>query len=137
MSSKEEELVKEKETKLVFEALKARRHSYAPYSRFSVGAALLTCGGEIFTGCNVENASFGLTICAEQVAVVKAVSCGKRAFEALAVGARSTDYCVPCGACRQILAEFNPRLKIIMANEDADYQVRTLNELLPEAFTKT
>ena len=119
--------------KLIEMAKKARDNAYAPYSNFKVGAALLTEDGEIFTGANVENASYGLSICAERVAVFKAVSEGKRKFKAIAVVADTEKPTPPCGACRQVLAEFGD-LEVIMANLKGDVKVMKLSELLPEAF---
>ncbi len=108
--------------------------SYVPYSRFPVGAALLCPDGAVFTGCNVENAAFGSTICAERTALVKAVSEGRRQFAALAVAGRSEDYCWPCGACRQMLYEFAPDLTLLVARGDGEYVKLPLKELLPHGF---
>lgn len=113
-------------------ALQAHRKAYAPYSGFGVGAALQTCSGQVFTGCNVENASYGLTICAERVAVTKAVSEGQRDFEAMAVV--SPGGAMPCGACRQVLAEFNPDMRVIVADLEGNRCEFRLTELLPQAF---
>ena len=111
----------------------ATTKAYAPYSNFFVGAALLTSSGKVYQGCNVENSSYGVTICAERVAVVTAVAAGERNFEAMAVVASSEDFVYPCGLCRQFLAEFNINLKIIAgsANEVREHKLR---ELLPYAF---
>jgi len=118
---------------LIAEAMKAREKAHAPYSCFAVGAALLARSGRIYTGCNVENASYGLSICAERVAVFKAVSEGERDFEAIAV---VTEKGVPpCGACRQVLMEFEEDIQVIVADEAGVYRVFSLQELLPEAFT--
>ena len=108
--------------------------SYVPYSKFPVGAALLCADGTVFTGCNVENAAYGSTICAERTALVKAVSEGHREFTALAVAGKSRDYCWPCGACRQMLYEFAPGLTVLVAREDGDYVELPLKELLPHGF---
>lgn len=113
--------------------------AYAPYSHFHVGAALLTKDGEVFTGCNVENASYGAAICAERTAFVKAVSEGKREFQAIAVvGGREgavTDFTPPCGICRQVMAEFGgPDFQILLAKSPEEIRCLTLAELLPEAF---
>jgi cytidine deaminase len=120
---------------LVRAALDARRHAYAPYSHFAVGAALLTVDGEIVTGVNVENASYGMTICAERAAVFAAVSRGSREFEAIAIATPGGH--APCGACRQVLAEFAPDLVVILVNADqpeqSPQQVRLI-ELLPHSF---
>lgn len=117
-------------------AREARGHAYAPYSRFPVGAALLTQAGEIYTGCNVENASFGLTICAERTAVAKAVSEGARSFRAIAVvGPQDELPCSPCGSCRQVLYEFGPELQVITpSGEGGEPQVEPIATLLPRAF---
>ena len=109
--------------------------SYVPYSKFPVGAALLCADGTVFTGCNVENSAFGSTICAERTALVKAVSEGHRDdFVALAVVGNSADYCWPCGACRQMLYEFAPGLRLLVANREHDYVTLSLEELLPHGF---
>ncbi len=121
--------------KLINLARAAREAAYAPYSGFRVGAALLTVRGQTYKGCNVENASYGLTTCAERVALFKAVSEGERDFAALAVIAGTEQYCVPCGACLQVLAEFNPQLKVLMCNCRGEYLERRVAELLPLAFT--
>ena len=114
-------------------ALHARESAYAPYSGFQVGAALLAKNGAVFTGSNVENASYSLTICAERAAVFKAVSDGASAFEAIAVCAPGG--CSPCGACRQVLSEFNPALKCYLINEKGTItRETTLDKLLPDAF---
>lgn len=110
-----------------------REHSYSPYSRFKVGAAVLTAGGKVYGGCNIENSSYGLTNCAERTAIFKAVSEGEREFEALAVIAGTEGPCSPCGACRQVMADFKiPR--IIMANLRGEVKTASLAELLPFAF---
>ena len=120
---------------LLDQAIQARRHAYAPYSNFPVGAALLAEDGRVFTGVNVENASYGLTICAERGAVAKAYSEGARHFRAIAVvGPEDTVACAPCGACRQVLAEVDPELPVIMPAEGGDVAVTTMRELLPGAF---
>lgn len=108
--------------------------SYVPYSHFPVGAALLCPDGTVFTGCNVENAAYGSTICAERTALVKAVSEGHREFAALAVAGRSEDYCWPCGSCRQMLYEFCPDLTVLVARGDGDYVTLPLRKLLPYGF---
>ena len=123
---------------LIEKALKATENSYSPYSGFKVGAALLCEDGEIYCGCNIENASFSATVCAERVAISKAVSEGKAKFKAIAVvGGKNgeiTDYCTPCGICRQVLSEFcEGDFKIILFNGDT-IKVVTLNEILPLGF---
>jgi cytidine deaminase len=109
--------------------------AYVPYSRFPVGAALLCADGTVFTGCNVENAAYGSTICAERTALVKAVSEGHRDdFVRLAVVGRGDDYCWPCGACRQMLFEFAPDLTVLVARGDHQFVTLPLRELLPHGF---
>ena len=108
--------------------------SYVPYSHFPVGAALLCPDGTVFTGCNVENAAYGSCICAERTALVKAVSEGHREFTTLAVVGKSSDYCWPCGACRQMLYEFAPDLTVLVARGDGQFVRLTLKELLPHGF---
>ncbi|WP_207724774.1 cytidine deaminase [Thermanaerosceptrum fracticalcis] len=120
---------------LIEKARQAREHAYAPYSGFKVGAALLAQNGEIYTGCNVENASYGLTSCAERNAVFKAVCAGERKFERLALVTDLVNPAAPCGACRQVLAEFAPDLTVIMANTRGEKRITTVRELLPYAFT--
>ncbi len=121
------------------EALMMRGRSYAPYSGFRVGAALLTRDGRIFTGCNIEVGSFSSTCCAERVAFFKAVSEGASEFEAIAIaggaGAMPDDYCSPCGVCREVMSEFcNEDFLIVIARTEDDYQEFTLGELLPQRF---
>ena len=109
--------------------------SYVPYSRFPVGAALLCADGAVFTGCNVENAAYGSTICAERTALLKAVSEGRRDdFIKLAVVGNSRDFCWPCGACRQMLYEFAPDLTLLVARGDRQFVTLPLRELLPHGF---
>lgn len=125
---------------LMEQAQTAREKSYSPYSRFRVGAALLTKSGKIYLGCNIENAAYSATVCAERTAIFKAVSEGERDFEALAiVGGKegeTAEFCAPCGVCRQVIAEFCPKdFKIILGNENK-FQVYTLDRLLPLTFTK-
>ena len=113
-------------------AREARQRAYAPYSRFAVGAALLGRSGRVYTACNVENVSYGLSICAERAAVFKAVSEGEQEFEALAVVTSVGGS--PCGACRQVLAEFNYNMTVYVADTEGQYRAFTVEELLPEAF---
>lgn len=118
---------------LIDVAVEARNCCYCPYSAFPVSAALLTSSGKVFTGVNVENASYGLTICAERVAVGTAVAAGERSFETLVVVVKGGGS--PCGACRQVLNEFSPNLRILMVNEQSEIvREATLVELLPQAF---
>lgn len=123
--------------KLIRAALRARQYAIAPYSRFKVGAALLTKSGEIIGGANVENASYGLTCCAERVALFKALTEGKRNFLAVAVVARCPGGAMPCGACRQLLAEFAPRAMVFVADSRMPRVIRefSVRALLPGAFT--
>ena len=108
--------------------------SYAPYSRFYVGAAILTENQKIFTSGNIENASFGLSVCAERIAVFKAIGAGERELLAIAVTAQSTGYTYPCGACLQVLSEFAPEIKVIVTNENNQYRQYYLKQLLPYSF---
>jgi len=120
--------------RLVAAAAEVRSNAYAPYSGYAVGAALLAEDGQIFTGVNVENASFGLSICAERHAVGAAVASGRRRFAALAIVTASSPPAAPCGACRQILAEFGD-FPIILANTVGERRLATVLELLPQAFS--
>ena len=121
------------EKKLIGKALDAREKAYVPYSNFRVGAAILMENGEVYTGCNIEIASYSPTICAERTAIFKAVSEGKRNIKAIAVVGDS-DYTYPCGVCRQVIREFGKDAIIIVANSEEDYKKYTLNELLPHSF---
>jgi cytidine deaminase len=118
---------------LIAAAREVRAQAYAPYSRFQVGAALRTKSGRVFCGCNVENLSFGLTICAERAAVFAAVAAGETQFEAIAVVADSVQPVTPCGACRQVLVEFSSDLKICSVNLQGQQYETTIGELLPRA----
>ena len=108
--------------------------AYVPYSHFPVGAALLCKDGTVFTGCNIENAAYGATICAERTAMVKAVSEGHRDFDTIVIAGRSEDYCVPCGICRQFIMEFAPDMEIICLNGQGESKKFSLRELLPCGF---
>lgn len=126
---------------LIEKAIQAREASYSPYSNYQVGAALLTEGGEIFTGCNIENAAYSPTNCAERTAFFKAVSEGKRKFSAIAIvgGTKNeeiTQYAYPCGVCRQVMMEFcDPQtFQIIVAKSKNEYEIKTLLQLLPDGF---
>jgi len=119
---------------LMREAMKARDASYSPYSRFAVGAALLGASGRVYLGCNVENASFGLTCCAERTAAFKAVSEGEQEFLAVAVTARSGHGAPPCGACRQVLAEFSPAMWVYWRDTRGRVLKKRLSALLPDMF---
>jgi len=118
-------------------AVEVQTRAYAPYSEFPVGAALLCSDGDIVTGCNVENATIGATVCAERTAVGNALSQGFRSFEALCVVCDASPPAAPCGICRQVLAEFEENLPIMMANNDGARETIVLTELLPRAFTRT
>lgn len=130
--------------KLIEKAFEARKQAYAPYSKFAVGAALLTKDGKIYTGCNIENASFGATNCAERTAVFKAVSEGEKEFAAIAIvggkantpaGQTLADYAYPCGVCRQVLQEFCDRdFKVLVAKSTEDYKEYLFAEILPFGF---
>jgi cytidine deaminase len=118
---------------LVAQAKEATKHAYSPYSGYRVGAALMTKSGKIFTGCNIENASYSLTICAERSAVAQAVSAGETEFLAIAIYVDSEKIFPPCGACRQVLIEFSPKMNVIYTN-DVERHKTTLEELLPHSF---
>ncbi|PJF44918.1 MAG: cytidine deaminase [Phototrophicales bacterium] len=118
---------------LIEQAIKARDVAYAPYSHYHVGAALLAANGEVFIGCNVENAAFPATICAERTAVVKAVSAGQQDFVAIAIA--TVDGGSPCGICRQVLNEFAPTLHVIITNDEGEIVLESsLDQLLPYGF---
>ena len=116
-------------------AVEASGKAYAPYSNFTVGAALECEDGSVYTGCNIENASYGCTNCAERTAVFKAVSEGNRRFRRIAVYADSDNYCMPCGVCRQVLNEFSPELEVLSVRGDGRYVSYSLKELLPRSFS--
>lgn len=125
---------------LINKAVAAREFAYAPYSSFKVGAALLTKDGKVYFGCNIENAAFGASLCAERVAFFKAISEGERKFEAIAiVGGKDGDevkFCAPCGTCRQVMSEFcSPDFKVVLGTPD-NIKVYTLGEILPLGFSK-
>ena len=128
---------------LIREAIAARKRSYSPYSHFQVGAALLGRSGKVYTGCNIENAAYTPTNCADRTAFFKAISEGEKEFEMIAIvggPAKSarTDYCPPCGVCRQVMAEFcDPKaFRVLMARTETDYRECSLEEVLPFGFTK-
>ena len=123
--------------KLIEMAAEVMANSYSPYSRFKVGAALECSDGSVFTGCNIENAAFGATMCAEAVAVASAVSAGKRAFKRIAIISEGSAYCVPCGTCRQLLCEFSPELEVLCARADGRYVSYPLSTLMPMVFGKS
>ena len=123
---------------LIEQAKAALRHSYSPYSHFCVGAALMTADGKVFTGCNIENAAFGPSICAERTSFCKAVSAGERHFSAIAiVGGKEgviSDFCPPCGVCRQVMSEFCKGDFRIILTDGSRMKIWTLDQLLPERF---
>jgi len=118
---------------LVEHALSARQNAYAPYSHYLVGAALLLADGSVVLGCNVENASYGATICAERVALTSAVAQGKQTFVAIAVATKNGGS--PCGICRQVMAELGPDMTVYIANEAGEFRTTSTTELLPDSFT--
>ena len=127
-------MIKENITeKMLLAAKEARKFSQAKYSNFKVGAALLTNNDEIYSGCNVESSSYSLTICAERVALTKALSEGITEFKAIAIAARDGEFCPPCGACRQLLFDYAPDIDVILTN-GKDIKSYKLKELLPVAF---
>ena len=125
------------DAELMTMAREAAKKAYIPYSHFPVGAALECADGSIFTGCNVENAAYGPTICAERTAIVKAVSEGHRDFVRIAIAGTSEDFCVPCGTCRQVMMEFAPGLEVICLNSKGESKKFALKELLPYGFDST
>ena len=132
---------KSKKVALIQAAQGARKAAYCPYSHWAVGAALLTKSGEIITGCNIENAAFGPTNCAERTAIFKAVSEGKKDFAAIAIvggeeGSEPTEICPPCGVCRQVMLEFcGPEFEIVLATSPKKFETHTLAELTPLGFS--
>lgn len=136
MIEKETDMTEQEIQKLIDRAIVAREKTYSPYSHFGVGAALLCEDGAIYEGCNIENASYGLTNCAERTAIFKAVSEGRTNFKALAVVADTEGTCAPCGACRQVMGEFNIPI-IIMGNLKGDIEVVSTEALLPFSFSST
>jgi len=120
--------------KLIAEAKMAREKAYAPYSNFKVGAAVLTSNGKIFSGCNIENSSYGLSICAERAAIFNAVSSGYKKFTKIVVVTDSEPPSSPCGACRQVIFEFGDDIEVIMANLKGDMRIARIDELLKDGF---
>lgn len=122
---------------LIYKAKEARKKAYSPYSNFKVGAAVLMDDGNIYTGCNIENASYGASNCAERTAIFKAVSEGARLIKGLALIGSEDNFTYPCGICRQVISEFADNdTKIIIAKNENEYLIKTINEILPGAFTK-
>jgi cytidine deaminase len=120
--------------RLLDAADEARKQAYAPYSKFAVGAAVTTEGGDIFTGCNIENASYGGTMCAERVAIFKAISAGHKTIQLVAVIANHSTPVPPCGICRQVIAEFGQEAIVLMANTKGLTRTASMKELLPYTF---
>ena len=123
-----------KDRELLDIAREAAKNTYVPYSHFPVGAALECMDGTVFTGCNVENAALGSTICAERTAFVKAVSEGKREFRRIAISGEGANYCLPCGACRQFMHEFAPSMEVLCTRGDGRYVSYRLDQLMPYPF---
>lgn len=117
-------------------AKSAYKNSHSPYSKTKVGAVLVTSKGKIYLGCNIENASYGLSICAERAALYNAVSCGEKNFVKIAISSNKKREFSPCGACRQVLAEFNPKIEVIWQNAKGKMQTAKLTKLLPKHFRK-
>lgn len=122
------------EQELIQTAIDMKKRAYCPYSRFAVGAALECADGSVFTGCNIENASYSVTLCAERAAAAKALSEGHRDFIRIAIAGSGSDYCVPCGTCRQFLSEFSKDIEIIAVNSHGETRAYFLSELFPIAF---
>lgn len=114
---------------------KSQKNAYAPYSHFYVGAALLCADGTVYTGCNIENSTYGATNCAERTAVFKAVSEGHREFTAIAITSSGGGLTFPCGICRQVLAEFSPEIKIILKDKNGEISAFSIDKLLPHSFS--
>jgi cytidine deaminase len=119
---------------LLKQAKMAGQNSHSPYSKFPVGAALLTTSGKVYTGCNIESSSYGLTTCAERVAIYKAISEGESEFKAIAVTSEKKDYCPPCGACRQVLWDLAKDIDVILGIKKDEIEIVKLSQLLPKAF---
>ena len=125
------------EQQLCQKAVEMMDMAYIPYSHFPVGAALECSDGRVFTGCNIENAAYGDTICAERTAMFKAVSEGHRDFVRIAIAGKSDDFCVPCGSCRQVMMEFAPGMEVICLNGKGEAKKFALKELLPYGFDQS
>jgi cytidine deaminase len=119
---------------LAARATEAKRNSYSPYSRFRVGAALLTSDGRVITGCNIENSSYGLTVCAERTALFKAVSEGEHSFKAIAIASDEDTFTPPCGACRQVIFELAGNIDVVLTKKDGTYRTKKILSLLPLPF---
>jgi cytidine deaminase len=133
----EKQVINMTDAELVKAAAEAKEHAYAPYSKFKVGCALLTESDRLYTGINIENASYGATNCAERTAIFKAVSDGNTKIKAVAIASDSNDMIFPCGICRQVMVEFGDAdTKVICSTKNGEFKVYTLDEVLPNAFTK-
>jgi len=121
---------------LILKAMQARENSYSPYSNFKVGAALLTKNNKIYLGTNVENCAFGPTNCAERSALFSAISNGEKDFSKIAIIGSNNDFCYPCGVCRQVILELAPRIEIICAKNENEFEVLNINDLLPKSFSQ-
>ena len=119
---------------LVKKAQSAKKYSYSPYSKFRVGAAVLSTSGKVFTGCNIENSSFGLTVCAERTALFKAISEGTRKFKAIAIASDASGFISPCGACRQVILDLASGIDVIMSDSRGETKIVKARELLPYPF---
>lgn len=126
----------ERHNELITKAKEAMEHAYVPYSKFKVGAAILTKGGSIYTGCNIENASFGATNCAERTAIFKAVSEGHKEISAIAIVSSNNEFTYPCGICRQVISEFMKDGEFIFENSKGEIKVINLKEVFPYSFTQ-
>lgn len=122
---------------LIDAALETKSNSFSPYSRFRVGAALMTKKGKIYTGCNIESSSYGLTVCAERVAIYNAVSNASHDFQTLVVATDAADFCPPCGACRQVIWDFANDIDIILVNKDGNQRAYHIRDLYPHAFSSS
>jgi cytidine deaminase len=120
--------------KLIKEARRVATHAYSPYSKIKFGVVLQTKNGKIFQGCNIENASYGLTLCAERVAIFNAISSGERKFKRMVLYSAQNKIQYPCGACRQVLHELAPNLEIILSSGNGEVIIKNINELLPHGF---
>lgn len=120
---------------LAKKAVEAKKNALPTYSKFHVGAALLTEEGKIYSGCNIESSSYSLTICAERTAIFKAISEGERKFKAIAIAGDTDDYISPCGACRQVISDLCGDIDVILVNGIGDYKINKTSELLPYAFS--
>ncbi len=125
------------DSELIRRAREARENAFSPYSNVKIGAAVLTSDGKVFTGCNIENSSFGLSNCAERTAVFKAVSEGHRRLAVIAIVGESEDFTKPCGACRQVLIQFGSKMRVVRSGLDGSRSELRIGDLLPEAFNPT